>query len=178
MVLKGHEGPVTSVCLSSDGRWALSGSKDRTARLWELDGGSCVHIFEGHAAGVNSVFLSPDCRWMLSGGEDWCLRRWELDWEYDFPGWKDWDEAARPFLETFLILQTPSVGSGDQPAVPLEWDRLQFHRLMRILQNHGLGFLRAQGVREKLEEMALEWDRSCQLPGAGGRPRLSPRVSP
>ncbi len=177
-ILKGHEGPVTSVCLSSDGRWALSGSKDRTARLWELDGGSCVHIFEGHAGGVSSVFLSPDCRWMLSGSEDWCLRLWELDWEYDFPGWKDWDETARPFLETFLILRAPTAGIEGSTASPPEWDQVEFHGLMRILQNHGLGYLRAQGVRSELERMAVGWERPRQLPETDSRSRLNPRGSP
>jgi WD40 repeat protein len=32
----GHEEPVNSVAFSSDGRTALSGSKDDTLRLWDL----------------------------------------------------------------------------------------------------------------------------------------------
>ncbi|MBN2560503.1 MAG: protein kinase [Phycisphaerae bacterium] len=55
---EGHTGEVTSVCLSSDGRWALSGSKDRTLRLWEVSSGRCVRTFEGHTNPVNSVCLS------------------------------------------------------------------------------------------------------------------------
>lgn len=177
-IFKGHEAPVTSVCLSSDGRWALSGSKDRTVRLWELEGGSCVHVFKGHAGGVSSVFLSRDCRWMLSGSEDWCLRLWELDWEYDFPGWKDWDEAARPYLESFLALQMPVGNNDDSVVAPLEWDQVEFHSLMRVLQDHGLGYLRAQGIRDKLERMAVGWEGPPRLRETGGRGKLGPRSSP
>jgi WD40 repeat protein len=174
-VLKGHKGSVNAVCLSSDGRWALSGSRDRTVRLWQLESGSCAHVFEGHAGGVTSVFLSPDCRWMLSGSEDWGLRLWELDWEYDFPGWKDWDEAARPYLEVFLAQNRPlSENGGDPP----EWDSVEFHGLMRELQDHGLGFLRAQGVRDELAKMLDTWDGPPQLRDAAGRSRLKPRKSP
>ena len=176
-ILKGHEAPVTSVCLSSDGRWALSGSKDRTVRLWELEGGSCVHVFKGHSGGVSSVFLSRDCRWMLSGSEDWSLRLWELDWEYDFPGWKDWDEAARPHLETFLTLQTPVGNNKDSVVAPLEWDQVEFHSLMRVLQDHGLGYLKAQGIRDELERMAVGWDGPPRLRETGGRGKLGPRSS-
>ncbi len=177
LILKGHEGPVTSVCFSSDGRWALTGSKDRTVRLWELERGTCVHVFEGHAGGVNSVFLSPDCRWMLSAGEDWCLRLWQLDWEYDFPGWKDWDDAARPFLETFLVMRTPTNNNGETTGGPLEWNSVEFHGLMRELQNHGLGYLRAQEVRHELERMAMAWEGPPQLPEARDRSKLNSRNS-
>jgi hypothetical protein len=114
---------------------------------------------------------------MLSGSEDWCLKLWELDWEYDFPGWKDWDEAARPFLETFLALRTPTVGNGDSTVAPLEWDQVEFHGLMRALQDHGLGYLRPQGIRDELEKMAVSWERPTLLPDADDRSKLNPRSS-
>jgi hypothetical protein len=36
--LEGHGGSVTSVAFSADGRYALSGSLDKTVRLWDLSG--------------------------------------------------------------------------------------------------------------------------------------------
>ncbi len=75
---KGHTGSVNSVCLSADGRWALSGSTDCTLRLWEVSSGRCVRTFEGHTGSVNSVCLSSDGRWALSGSTDCTLRLWEV----------------------------------------------------------------------------------------------------
>jgi hypothetical protein len=66
------------VCLSADGRFALSGSHDNTLRLWELASGRCLRTFEGHKHHVNSVCLSADGRFALSGGKDNTLRLWEL----------------------------------------------------------------------------------------------------
>jgi uncharacterized caspase-like protein len=37
---KGHRGDITDVALSSDGKFALSGSADRTARLWDVASGN------------------------------------------------------------------------------------------------------------------------------------------
>ena len=35
-VLSGHTDTINSVALTADGKWALTGSDDKTARLWEL----------------------------------------------------------------------------------------------------------------------------------------------
>jgi small GTP-binding protein len=78
-VLEGHTGRVLSVALSADGRRALSGSKDTTVRVWDVDTGHCLHVFHGHTDGVLSVALSPDgCR-ALSGSEDTTVRVWEVE---------------------------------------------------------------------------------------------------
>jgi len=76
-VLFGHSDGVSSAALSADGRWALSGSTDKTLRLWEVASGRCLRIFEGHTNYVFSVALSADDRWALSGGDE-TVRLWEL----------------------------------------------------------------------------------------------------
>ena len=45
---EGHEDGVTSVTVLADGRRALSGSDDRTLRLWDLETGAELRRFEGH----------------------------------------------------------------------------------------------------------------------------------
>ena len=83
-VFEGHEGAAaTCVCLSSDGRWALSGawgyrSTDKTMRLWDVSSGRCVRTFEGHSCGVTSVSLTADAKWALSRDADGILRLWEV----------------------------------------------------------------------------------------------------
>jgi len=75
---RGHGEQVTSVCVSSDGRYTISSSLDKTLRLWEVASGRCLRTFEGHKDCVRSVCLSSDCRYALSGSEDGALMLWEL----------------------------------------------------------------------------------------------------
>jgi len=78
-VFTGHEGPVTSVVFSPDGRLALSGSEDKTVRLWDIETGKCIKVFEGHGEEVWSVAYSPDGRFALSGSEDKTVRLWDVE---------------------------------------------------------------------------------------------------
>ena len=66
---RGAFGAVTSVAFSPDGKTALSGSGDHTARLWDLATGREIRKLEGHSNGVCSVAFSPDGKTALSGSE-------------------------------------------------------------------------------------------------------------
>src|SRR5207244_9858701 len=75
----GHADWVWAVALSQDGRRALSGSKDATVRLWDVETGAQLACFEGHEAEVVSVAFSADGRRALSGSIDKTSRLWDLE---------------------------------------------------------------------------------------------------
>ncbi|MBU4036680.1 MAG: protein kinase, partial [Proteobacteria bacterium] len=81
---EGHSKSVNSVSLSSDSRYAFSGSSDNTLKLWEIETGKCLHTFEGHSGIVDSVSLSVDGRYALSGSWDKTLKLWRLIWKLEF----------------------------------------------------------------------------------------------
>ena len=75
---EGHTDSVMSVCLSTDGRFALSGGNDKTLKLWDVASGRCLRTFEGDIAQVASVCLSADGCSALSGGYDHTLQLWDV----------------------------------------------------------------------------------------------------
>ena len=75
---EGHGGPVTSVAFSPDGTQALSGSADRTLKLWDVATGQEARTFTGHRDGVMTAVFSHDGRFIASGGNDSTVRLWDV----------------------------------------------------------------------------------------------------
>ncbi len=132
-VLEGHMDEVNELVLSADGRRVISGSRDNTIRVWDLESGECLKVL-GEAGlwnGVNRV-LSVDgrhvvsstlhtiCVWDVESGE--CLKEFEHVWYYGHV------RRAYYYDVTFFLLSTDgrrviSVSKGRMQNVRLcVWD--------------------------------------------------------
>lgn len=69
---------VISVAFSPDGRLALSGNRDSTIKLWNLETGHEIRTFKGHSNAVTTTIFSPDARTILSGSDDSTLKLWDV----------------------------------------------------------------------------------------------------
>jgi len=78
-VLTGHTDAVRSLTFSSDGISLVSGSHDRTVKLWDVQTGGIVKTFHGHTGWVLSVSISADSTIIASGSGDCTLRLWNIE---------------------------------------------------------------------------------------------------
>lgn len=46
----GHEGAVNTVAVDANGRFAVTGGKDGTGRIWDLRTGNCLQLLLGHTS--------------------------------------------------------------------------------------------------------------------------------
>src|SRR5258708_430325 len=72
----GHTSTVTSVAFSPDGTLMVSGSFDKTLKLWRVSDGALLRTFTGHTAEVKSVAFSPDGATVASGSYDQTVKLW------------------------------------------------------------------------------------------------------
>jgi WD40 repeat protein len=79
-VLVKHSNEVTSVGFSPDSKFALTGSEDHTAWLWDIEDKENIqsYVLSGHAHYVRSVAFSPDGKYALTGSHDNTARLWNL----------------------------------------------------------------------------------------------------
>ncbi len=68
---------VLTVTISPDGKTALTGGKDKTVRLLDLQTGMVVRQFTGFADDVLAVAFSPDGKTVLAGSADTTVRLWD-----------------------------------------------------------------------------------------------------
>lgn len=66
--LRGHTGPITALVLSADGESVVTGSFDRTVRLWDVRTGAVLRrTFTGLRHPIRCVALAPDGRTVAAG---------------------------------------------------------------------------------------------------------------
>ena len=74
--LQGHGGPIKSIAVSPDGRFAISGSFDTSAIRWSLSKNSAEQVLRFHGSAVNAVVVIPGGK-LATGGEDGQVAIWD-----------------------------------------------------------------------------------------------------
>jgi len=79
LTLFGHQLPVLSLSASSDGELLVSGSADKTIKIWGLDFGDCHRSLHGHSESVMCVAFVRDTHYFFSSSKDKTVRYWDAD---------------------------------------------------------------------------------------------------
>lgn len=77
---RGHAAEVRCVAFRTAERQMhfVSGSDDRTVRLWDSVTGLVLMQFEGHSKAVTDVAVTSDSRYAISCSDDGTIRKWDL----------------------------------------------------------------------------------------------------
>lgn len=75
--LEGHTGPVSGVALNADGTQLVSGSQDKSIRIWSVESGAVVRSIDTPSP-VHDLCLTLDGTQVISGHEDGLIRIWSV----------------------------------------------------------------------------------------------------
>lgn len=75
---EGHVGDVDVIHFMPNGRQVVSGGKDHTIRIWDVEKGQ-QRTIEASGLGINQVLISPDAKTLFSLGTESSIRRWNLE---------------------------------------------------------------------------------------------------
>lgn len=95
MKLVGHTAALSSVAYSPDGDILITGSADKTVKVWDAESGQCLRTLTDSKDPVLSVVYDPKGRWIAAGSGDvfnamtpkpgaihiWNTSNWELERE-------------------------------------------------------------------------------------------------
>ena len=155
--LRGHSGPVAAIAVSRNGRWLVTGSVDKTVRLWDLHDtvpGESRELL-GHESPVRFAQVSPDSRWAVTIDDQGRVILWDL--QAPDPGETKWVLQAHQGKVYDLAVSSDS----------------------RWLAVGGTGAFEEEDNSVRLWDLkSLSWPDSARRPGADnedGAPSVSKR---
>ena len=147
ITLLGHADSILACAITPDGRRLVSGSHDRTLKLWDLESGRYLRTFEEHEDWVLACAITPDGRRVVSGSNDRTLKIWNLKSGrclHTFEGHKAGVRACA------ITPDGRRVVSGSDDCTLKIWD-LKSGRCLRTLEGH------------------VDWVRACAITPDGRR---------
>jgi WD40 repeat protein len=132
---RGHNGLVSAVAFSKDGRFLATGSADNVVRVWDTSASEkLVRTFHGHDHQITALAFSPDGEFLASASMDQNVRLWNMqpsDPHRNFAGHTNsvWSAAIRK--------DGRQIASGGADRTVILWDvgngkiqhRLEGHKL-------------------------------------------------
>lgn len=127
----GHTGSVQSLAVSQNR--IVSGSSDKTVRVWDLNSRSeALPPLRGHEHGVSSVAFLNNAMRVASGGLDKAVRIWDLTTQTEiYPALQ-----GHPGAVTSLAVSGHILASGSWDGSILVWDVTSGSMMFGILRGH------------------------------------------
>ncbi len=83
LTLEGHKDGVNAVIFSPDNRYIITGSSDKTVKIWDIKTGKEKKTLTGHGDYITSLSITKDGKYLASSSWDgtvhiWSLKKWKI----------------------------------------------------------------------------------------------------
>jgi WD40 repeat protein len=76
--LDGHTDIVNVIAISPNNQYLLSGSNDKTARIWDLKTWKPLHVLQVDSWKVTAIAFTDDSKYCVTGANDGAIKVWEV----------------------------------------------------------------------------------------------------
>ncbi|MGB8982423.1 MAG: WD40 repeat domain-containing protein [Anaerolineales bacterium] len=76
--IEGHTDLVPALVMTPDSKQIVSGSWDKTIKIWDLSSGGLLHNIQGNSGAVYALAMTPDGQQVISGNKDGTVKVWDL----------------------------------------------------------------------------------------------------
>lgn len=76
---EGHLDAINSVAIAVNNKFIVTGSSDKTAKIWDIATGKLLFTLEGHEWKVTSVAISLDTKFIVTGSTDGTVKLWSAE---------------------------------------------------------------------------------------------------
>ena len=78
VIQRGHIAAIKTVIYTPDGQYLLTGSRDKTIKLWDVETGRELRSFFGHTSTINDLDISADGKTFVSSSADGSAIIWDI----------------------------------------------------------------------------------------------------
>ena len=130
----GHKGRISENGLkfSHSGKQFVSGSYDKTVRVWNVETGDNLAVLKGHVDDVESVIFSSDDSLLASSSTDKTIRIWDTQ---NYESLHTLQGHINNVLDIRFIHNDSMLVSGSRDSTLRVWD-IQSGVAMKVLQGH------------------------------------------
>ncbi|MBW4477761.1 MAG: serine/threonine protein kinase [Tolypothrix brevis GSE-NOS-MK-07-07A] len=157
--LKGHSSDVNSVTFSPDGQMLVTGSDDRTIKLWNLTTKQEIRTFKGHTSWIYAIAISPDGQTIASGSADKTIKLWNLNTGQEIRTLKGHSDSVTSlaFSPDGKLLASSSLDK----TIKL-WN-LKTNKEIRTLKGHSKTLASVAFSPDNLTLASGSWDKTIKL---------------
>jgi len=129
---RAHKQLITSIAFSPDGKFLVSGSLDKTVKVWRVKDEHLERLFQ-HTHWVNSVAFSPDGQLLAVGCWDGVIRLWRIK-----NGKIIRELKGHQDIVTIVAFSSQNLASGGRDGIIKFWQIGQWKSVRTIKVNKGI----------------------------------------